>query len=154
MPTFTQDTTLLFCFGSCETDGTCTSTGPAPVAGDITFSVDMSNYTGSFTNVYVSGTMNGWSGNSNQLTDMGNGIYSGTLSAIGPGNIEYKFTVDNWADDESLIAGSSCTVTNWLDLPTEPSALMATALWPQFVGSLVRVALPQHLVVMSLSVWT
>ena len=26
MPNFTQDTTLLFCFGSCETDGSC----PAP----------------------------------------------------------------------------------------------------------------------------
>lgn len=28
---------------------------------DVTFSVDMSGYSGSFTTVYVSGTLNGWS---------------------------------------------------------------------------------------------
>ena len=44
LPTFTQDTTLLFCFGTCSTDGTC----PAPPAtNDITFSVDMNQYVGS-----------------------------------------------------------------------------------------------------------
>jgi hypothetical protein len=47
---------------------------------NVTFQVDMSYVTASFTNVYVSGTLNGWSGNSNQLTDAdGDGVYEGTL---------------------------------------------------------------------------
>ena len=73
----------------------------------------MSDYGAPFFAVYVSGTFNGWSGDANELTDIdGDGIYTGTVSGITGGAIEYKFTVDNWADDESLIAGSSCTVTN------------------------------------------
>ena len=53
MPTFTQDTTLLFCFGSCETDGTC----PTPATpNNVTFAVDMNQYGGSTANgVFVNG---------------------------------------------------------------------------------------------------
>ncbi|NCF53672.1 MAG: hypothetical protein GWP31_03270, partial [Bacteroidetes bacterium] len=53
---------------------------------NVTFQVDMNYVTASFTNVYVSGTLNGWSGNSNQLTDPdGDGVYEGTLSLL-PGS--------------------------------------------------------------------
>jgi hypothetical protein len=81
--------------------------------GDVTFQVDMSTVSSSYTNVYVSGTVNGWSGNSNQLTDPdGDGVYSGTLSLM-PGSYEYKFTYDNWTGQEYFdpTLDSACTLT-------------------------------------------
>src|SRR6056300_112145 len=80
---------------------------------NVTFQVDMSTVISSFTNVYVSGTVNGWSGNSNQLTDPdGDGVYSGTLSLM-PGSYEYKFTYDNWTGQEYFdpTLDSACTLT-------------------------------------------
>ena len=78
----------------------------------VTFTVDMNNYTGgSFTTVYVSGDFNGWSGNSNALSDAnGDGVWEGTID-ITSDSIEYKFTMDNWSTQESLAPGSSCTKT-------------------------------------------
>lgn len=97
----------------CWDDCAACPAGPPASAGDIQFNVDMSNYGAPYSNVYVSGTFNGWCGDCNQLTDIdGDGVYTGTVAAIGPGAIEYKFTLDNWAGQENLIAGSSCTVTN------------------------------------------
>ena len=110
LPTFTQDTTLMFCFGTCATDTVCPVTATNP---DVTFRVDMSNVSASFTNVYVSGTLNSWSGNANQLTDAdGDGIYEGDIS-LAAGNYEFKFTYDNWVGQESLDAtlDSACTLT-------------------------------------------
>ncbi|MEL0108697.1 MAG: lamin tail domain-containing protein [Cryomorphaceae bacterium] len=111
LPTFTQDTTLMFCFGTCSTDTSCTVTTTNP---DVTFRVDMSNVSASFTNVYVSGTLNGWSGNSNQLTDPdGDGVYEGDIN-LAAGNYEFKFTYDNWTGQENLdpaTADSVCTLT-------------------------------------------
>jgi Secretion system C-terminal sorting domain len=87
----------------------CGTTPPAPV--NVTFNVDMNNYTGSYTNVYVSGSLNGWSGNANQLTDANaDGIFTGTLPLLA-GNYEYKFTLDNWAGQETFSPGGSCTIT-------------------------------------------
>ncbi|MEL0296250.1 MAG: hypothetical protein VW971_08795, partial [Cryomorphaceae bacterium] len=89
LPSFTQDTTLLFCFGSCATDTVCPT---LPTNPDVTFSVDMNGVTSSFTNVYVSGTLNSWSGNANQLTDPdGDGVYEGDIN-LAAGNYEFKFT--------------------------------------------------------------
>ena len=104
------DTTVsTVCWESCAA---CPG-GPAPVAGNIQFNVDMDEYNGLYSKVYVSGTFNGWCGNCNELTDIdGDGVYSGTVANIGPGAIEYKFTLDNWAGQENLTPGSSCTVTN------------------------------------------
>ncbi|GEM_PF-217462 len=111
LPTFTQDTTLMFCFGTCSTDTSCTVTTTNP---DVTFRVDMSNVSASFTNVYVSGTLNSWSGNANQLTDPdGDGVYEGDIN-LAAGNYEFKFTYDNWVGQESLdpaTADSVCTLT-------------------------------------------
>ncbi|MDA0741961.1 MAG: lamin tail domain-containing protein [Bacteroidetes bacterium] len=110
LPTFTQDTTLMFCYGTCATDTVCPVTATNP---DVTFRVDMSNVSASFTNVYVSGTLNGWSGNANQLTDAdGDGVYEGTV-ALSAGSYEYKFTYDNWTGQESLdaVADANCTLT-------------------------------------------
>ncbi|MEN9972683.1 MAG: hypothetical protein RIS20_1030 [Bacteroidota bacterium] len=79
----------------------------------ITFQVNMNNYTGpAFTNVYVSGTFNNWSGNANPMTDANlDGIWEVTLP-INQGAIEYKFSLDNWSNSEQFAGGETCTVTN------------------------------------------
>ncbi len=108
MGPITQDTTIATCFGLCYTSTDCSD----PNAGDITFEVDMSSYSGTFTNVYLSGTMNGWSGEANPLTDDdGDMVYSITLPLNG-GQYEYKFSIDNWVDQELFNEGDPCTVTN------------------------------------------
>ena len=110
LPSFTQDTTLLFCYETCGTDTVCPV---LPTNPDVTFSVDMNGVTSTFTNVYVSGTLNGWSGNANQLTDAdGDGVYEGDIS-LAAGNYEFKFTYDNWVGQETLdpTADSVCTLT-------------------------------------------
>ena len=72
-----------YCWNSCSV-----CTGPVP----INFSVNMTQYAGSFTTVYVSGSFNGWSGNANPLSDPnGDGIWTGTIN-IPNGTYEFKFT--------------------------------------------------------------
>ena len=76
---------------------------------DVTFRVDMSQYTGSLTGgVFVNGTFNTWCGNCNPMTYMGNGMYALTLP-LAAGAIEYKFTAGtSW---EELTSGDACTIT-------------------------------------------
>lgn len=98
------NTTLdIVCWGLC--------TNCAPPTYPVTFKVDMSNQTG-FTTPEVNGTFNGWCGNCNPMTDANaDGIWETTLN-LPAGTYEYKFANDNWAGQENLTAGSSCTVTN------------------------------------------
>lgn len=103
-----QDTTIATCFGLCTDNADCGTVEEA----NVTFQVDMNNYSGSFTTVYVAGSFNGWSGDANPLADDdGDGIWSGTLTLV-PGEYEYKFEVDNWSDDEKFNDGDPCTVTD------------------------------------------
>lgn len=84
----------------------------ANAQGDITFKVDMNNYSGTFTDVHINGTFNAWCGNCNPLTDSDNdGVWEVKLP-LAAGAIEYKFTVDGWTDQEVFSGGESCTVTN------------------------------------------
>ncbi len=86
------------------------SSGNTPSA-EVTFKLDMNEFGGSFTNAYVSGTFNGWSGNSNQLLDVdGDNVYETTLM-LPVGLYEYKFTLDDWAQQESFSPTSACTQT-------------------------------------------
>ena len=105
-----SDFHLMTCFGECTTDGTCPS---PPTAVDVTFQSDRSN-SPSFTTAYISGTMNNWSGNTNQMTDTdGDGVYEVTLSLL-PGTYEYKYSADNWTIQENFnpsTADSACTLT-------------------------------------------
>lgn len=83
------------------------SSGGTPTA-DVTFQVNMNNYAGTFSNVYVSGTFNNWSGDGNPLTDDdSDGIYTATVN-LPVGLYEYKFTLDNWGASESLDITSAC----------------------------------------------
>ncbi|MEY3085072.1 MAG: hypothetical protein RL037_1252, partial [Bacteroidota bacterium] len=91
---------------------TATVTIPDP---NITFRVNMSNYTGTIaTGVYVNGSFNGWCGSCNPLTDMGNGMWQATLP-IPAGNIEYKFTIDGWNAQENFTANDACIDPNMGD---------------------------------------
>lgn len=81
----------------------------APVLPDpnITFMVDMSDFTGTFTTVTLNGSFNGWCGACNPMNDMGNGIWSLTLP-LSLGSIEYKFTLDGWTLFEEFTGTESC----------------------------------------------
>jgi len=77
---------------------------------DITFQVDMNGVTG-FTTPEVNGIFNAWCGNCAPMSDAnGDGVWDLTIS-LAPGSYEYKFSYDNWTGQETLVAGSSCTMT-------------------------------------------
>jgi hypothetical protein len=77
---------------------------------DITFQVDMTGAP-AFTTPEVNGIFNAWCGNCAPMTDAdGDNIWEITIS-LAPGAYEYKFSADNWAEQEILVAGSSCTMT-------------------------------------------
>jgi hypothetical protein len=91
----------------------CNACNVTPPNTNVTFKVDMSNYTGLTATdvVYVAGTFNAWSGTSNPLTREGTTNVWSVVLPIPQSTIEYKFQINNWAADERLTAGSSCTVT-------------------------------------------
>jgi hypothetical protein len=81
-----------------------------PVAQDydVTFNVDMSQYTGDLTGgVFVNADFNGWCGTCNPMTEIGNGIWSVTLP-LAPGAIQYQFLTAQLDAEE--ITGP-CTIT-------------------------------------------
>ena len=109
LPAVAGDTVINTCYQECTDDTNCTPSGDPLM---ITFSVDMNQYVGAFTTVYVSGTFNGWAGDANPMDDMdGDGIWTTTIP-IAAGTIEYKFTLDNWTAQEMFMPGGLCTVTN------------------------------------------
>ena len=78
---------------------------------DVTFAVDMSEYEGDFTTVYVSGSFNAWSGDANPLSDDDmDGVWTGTVSML-TGAYEYKFQLDQWTAQEEFAGGEECTKT-------------------------------------------
>ena len=79
---------------------------------NVTFSVDMNNYSGTFTTVNINGIFNGWCGACNPLADSdGDGVWEVTLPLNANDSTEYKFTIDGWIGQENLTPGSSCTKT-------------------------------------------
>ena len=82
----------------------------------VTFRLDMSEYAGTFSIPELNGTFNNWCGNCAPMTNVGGDIWEITVE-LPAGPIEYKFSYDNWnnntASGESLIEGSSCTVTSF-----------------------------------------
>ena len=96
----------LVCYGSCEVCGV------GPAAGSITLTVDMSNYDGTQTigdsSLYVSGGFNSWCGDCNMMTAIGDNRYTATVVMPGGPN-EYKFTINNWADQEFFTGLETCT---------------------------------------------
>lgn len=103
-----QDTVIATCFAICTDDTNCGGSAP----GNVTFQVDLNDYTAGFNGAYISGSFNGWSGDANPLTDAdGDGVWEATLGLL-PGNYEYKFQLDNWAVAELFNDGDPCTITD------------------------------------------
>ena len=91
-------------------DNMCVKSSGTGASYDVTFRVDMNNYAGSFTQPYVSGTFNGWSADANPLADDDlDGVWETTLN-LPTGTIEYKFQVDQWADQDMFLASDECVV--------------------------------------------
>ena len=94
------------CYGSCIH---CV----APVIHyDVTFQVDMSQYSGAYSQVDLNGSFNSWCGTCNPLTDVNaDNIYETTLSLVEGTTYEYKFTLDGWNFQEQFVPGEPCTST-------------------------------------------
>ena len=105
LPNITSDTTMLHCFGSCETDGTCPATGV-----NITFQVDMSQVSDTFNIPELNATFNNWCGNCNSMSDANNDSVWDVVVSLTPGDtIEYKYSADSWTIQEMNDPGASCT---------------------------------------------
>lgn len=104
------DTTILACYETCDSDGTCTAP-PTPV--NITFRVDMSNETVDAAGVKVAGSFQGWNDQANPMTDVGNGVWETTVTLNPEIEIEWKFINGAWGGDESFdtINYTACTKT-------------------------------------------
>ena len=102
----TQDTVLaLVCYGSCTPCGQ--SSGPY----NVTFAVDMSEVAFTYTTPEVNADFNLFCGSCAPMADPdGDHVYTITIP-LNPGTYTYKFSYDNWAGQEELIPGSSCTLT-------------------------------------------
>ncbi|MEO6039403.1 MAG: T9SS type A sorting domain-containing protein, partial [Saprospiraceae bacterium] len=87
----------------------CTA-GGIPTA-EVTFKLDMNQFGGTFSKAYVSGTFNNFSGDANELLDAdGDKVYEAKLT-LPVGLYEYKFTLDNWVQQEQFSPTASCTNT-------------------------------------------
>lgn len=78
---------------------------------EITFSVDMNGSGETFTQVYLSGQFNDWSGDANPMDDSdGDNIWTTTLT-LKNGQYEYKYNLDNWASSEQFDGNDVCTIS-------------------------------------------
>ncbi len=67
----------------------------------VDFAVDMNSYPDTFSQVYVSGQFNSWSGIWDSLADPdGDNIWTGTIDIGNNLGWLWKYSVDNWADQE------------------------------------------------------
>lgn len=90
--------------------GRCGDCGVDTGGAEITFRVDVSQYTGNFNSVNLNGSFNGWCGDCNPMTNAGGGVFEVTLS-LALDTIEYKFTFDGWSVEEWFNGTEDCTTT-------------------------------------------
>ena len=108
--TGTSDAHIRTCFAECSTDGNCTG---IPYQ-EVIFHVDLTDYVGNFSNVYLSGSFNSWSSTHQFFDYDGDNIYTALMS-FPPGQYQYKIQLDNWSIDDTLSPeyDSACTVTSY-----------------------------------------
>jgi len=90
-------------------DNIVLNSGGTPTDFDVTFSVNMADYSGSFDGVFLRGSFNNWS-EDNPMTDMGNGIWETTLT-LPPDSHEYKFWLSGADVWETFTGLETCTIT-------------------------------------------
>ncbi|MFM1999010.1 MAG: hypothetical protein RL204_957, partial [Bacteroidota bacterium] len=77
----------------------------------VTFRVNKSYVTDTYTTPEVNGTFNNWCGGCAAMTDAnGDNVWEITIP-LEPGTYEYKYAADTWTIQENLPAGSACTIT-------------------------------------------
>ena len=99
------------------TDSTAINYYPSATFNDnsceynVTFRLDMNNYSNNFTQPEVNGSFNNWCGSCAQMQDPdGDNIWQKTIK-LSQGNYKYKYSVDNWADSENLTSNLTCILT-------------------------------------------
>ncbi|MDA9632067.1 T9SS type A sorting domain-containing protein, partial [Bacteroidota bacterium] len=107
----TADTTLLHCFGSCETDGSCPSE-----FFDVTFSVNTTNITVGENGMYAGGGVLGGATAYAMSDDDGDGTWTVTVSLVSGTSGNYTFLNSpndggDWGAKENL-AGQECADEN------------------------------------------
>ncbi len=107
----TADTTLLHCFGSCETDGSCPSE-----FFDVTFSVNTANITVGENGMYAGGGVLGGATAYAMSDDDGDGTWTVTVSLVSGTSGNYAFLNSpndggDWGAKEDL-AGQECADAN------------------------------------------
>lgn len=87
--------------------------GSAFAQTNVTFQVDMNNYAGTFTTPEVNGTFNGWCGNCAAMSDAdGDNVWEVTIALTAGDTVEYKFSNDSWAGQETNDPTAPCTNGN------------------------------------------
>jgi len=83
-----------------------------PTTSEVTFTVNMNDYTEPFTGVFVGGGFNDWDFPANPLTDNGDGTYSTTIT-LNNGGHEFLFATSNGLSffAETLSPTDVCTFT-------------------------------------------
>lgn len=77
----------------------------------VKFSVDMNGYEHDCDHVFVSGTFNGWSGNTDTLYDQDkDGIWE-LEKRLFDRDVEYVFSIDSWEDKEYFSGTDACIVS-------------------------------------------
>lgn len=80
---------------------------------DVTFQVDLSNYSDSYDSVNLGGDFNGWCGTCVSLVDSNQDlIYEVTVPLIPGATYQYKYSLGGWENPENLDEGGPCTVLN------------------------------------------
>ncbi|MBP7512522.1 MAG: T9SS type A sorting domain-containing protein [Bacteroidia bacterium] len=94
-----------------ETCGPCASGGPTKT--NLTFQVDMSKYAlAPSDTVTLNGNFNNWCGKCTPMTKkVGTDIWTATVLLDKDSTYDFKYTIGNWAAQEILKEGSSCTTT-------------------------------------------
>lgn len=90
----------------------CTSCSGTPANRNVTFKVDLSQYTGSYTEVNLNGDFNNWCGSCAVMTDVDNDDVYELAVTVPTDTIEFKFTLDGWTVDEQFSGGEPCTLTD------------------------------------------
>jgi len=117
--------------------GMCFSLWAGAQTRNITFQVEMNSYTGTFTTPEVNGTWNNWCGNCNVLSDPNNDdIWTVTLPLTQGDTLEFKYSHDNWAGQETLSPAGACTngntqFTNRKFIVPGNDSVLSVACWGQ-----------------------
>jgi hypothetical protein len=87
-----------------------TNTNQVIDSANITFKVDMSQVSDVFTAPELNGTFNSWCGNCNAMSDIdGDNVWDVTVKLQSGDTIEYKYSADSWAIQETNDPNGSCT---------------------------------------------